>query len=281
MHPSEQETTVTPTAPPLETPDAGAAADPAPVFVGLTTYSGDDQKREFYLPQEYVESVRRAGAVPLLIAPGERHLEALLARLDGLLLTGGGDLDPAHYHGRAHETVYMVSPQRDGMELTLARRALELAMPLFGICRGLQVINVALGGSLHEHLPDVVGETVMHRLPPREPVPHAVSVEAGTRLAGILGATEFSAASWHHQAVREPGAGLRVVARAPDGTVEALEHPAHERLLAVQWHPELTAARDSVQQRLFDAFVGMARAWAMAGGRRSAPAAGRGAEPGV
>jgi putative glutamine amidotransferase len=121
------------------------------------------------------------------------------------------------------------------------------------------VLNVALGGSLHLHVPDVFGESVTHRLPPREPVPHAISVDADSKLARIIGAIEIEPMSWHHQAIDRLGKALRVAALAPDGVVEALEHENHPSLIAVQWHPELTAMTDPGQAALFDAFVAAAR----------------------
>jgi putative glutamine amidotransferase len=141
-------------------------------------------------------------------------------------------------------------------------------VPTLGVCRGLQVINVALGGTLHEHLPDVVGESVLHRLPPRVPTPHELEVLPGTRLAGILGETRFTASSWHHQAIDEVAPGLEVAARAPDGTIEAVEMPRHRWLVAVQWHPELTAAVEPLQQRVFDALARAAVAAAAEGRER-------------
>jgi putative glutamine amidotransferase len=138
-------------------------------------------------------------------------------------------------------------------------------MPTLGICRGLQVLNVALGGSLVEHLPDEVGEVITHRNPPPGHAQissyalHPLRVDEASRLAAILGMTQVEPASWHHQAVRRVADGLQVVARADDGTVEAAELVDHPWLLAVQWHPEITAADDPAQQRLFDAFVAAAR----------------------
>ncbi len=226
---------------------------PGPL-IGLTTY-GRDKENQFPLPAEYVEAVRRAGGIPLLIPPGEAQLEPILARLDGLILTGGGDLDPSHYAGANHESIYMVDRERDATELALARRLVELGLPSLCICRGAQVLNVALGGTLIEHLPDEVGEELAHRLPERRPTRHPILLEPDSRLARILGSQEIEAVSWHHQAVRRPAPGLRVVARAPDGAIEALEMPSHPWLLAVQWHPEMTAATDPIQQRLFQALV--------------------------
>jgi len=223
-------------------------------LIGITTYGRDEDNR-FPLPGEYVDAVRRAGGIPVLIPPGEDDTDAMLARVDGLLLAGGGDLDPEHNQGRCHESIYMTDAERDGTELKLARAVVDGGFPTLCICRGIQVVNVALGGTLHEHLPDVVGEEINHRLPPRESTPHAITVHAETRLAAIVGELQFTAASWHHQAIDAVAAGLIVSAEAPDGTIEAVEMPEHPWLIAVQWHPELTAHCDDTQQRLFDAFV--------------------------
>jgi putative glutamine amidotransferase len=227
-------------------------------LIGITTY-GRDENGAFSLPAAYVDAVRRAGGIPVLIPPGEPNLAALLAKVDGLILAGGGDIDPALYNGSPHEMIYMIDPERDGSELDLVQRVVQSETPTLGICRGAQVINVALGGTLIEHLPDEVGEAVLHRLPPRQPAQHPIEVAPDSHLAGILDAERVEPISWHHQAIRQPAPGLQVVAQAPDGTVEAAEKRDHPWLVAVQWHPELTAAEDPVQQRLFDALVAAAR----------------------
>lgn len=229
-----------------------------PPVIGITTY-GRDERGRYTLPGEYVDAVERAGAVPVLIPPAPRHAARYLELVDGVVLAGGGDIDPAHYRGAPHDSSYGVDTSRDALELELARRIVERRAPTLAICRGLQVLNVALGGTLIEHLPAVVGEDVLHRAPPREPTPHAVAITPGSRLAAIAGTTECAPMSWHHQAVRTLAPGLEVVARAPDGTIEAVEMRAHPWLIAVQWHPELTAAQDPAQQRLFDALVGAAQ----------------------
>ena len=225
-----------------------------PPLIGITTY-GQDEERKFPLPREYVDSVRRAGGVPVLLPPGESWVVDLLSSLDALILTGGGDVDPVHYGGQSHAAIYNLDDERDSTEFALARHVIETGFPTLAICRGLQVINVVRGGTLIEHLPDEVGEEVVHRLPPRDPTEHSIRVDPQSRLAEILGETEFIGASWHHQAVRTVAAGLTVVAHAPDGTIEAVEMPDHPWLIAVQWHPELTADRHPVHQRLFDEFV--------------------------
>lgn len=231
-----------------------------PPLIGITTY-GRNAENEFTLPAEYVEAVRRAGGIPVLIPAGETEIDALLSRLDGLILSGGGDVDPELYAGAKHIEIYMVDPERDGTEMRLARQVAANGMPTLCICRGLQVLNVALGGSLVEHLPDEVGEAITHRNPPPGHAQissyalHPLRVDASSRLADVLGTTEVEPASWHHQAVRRLADGLRVIAQAEDGTIEAAEAPEHPWLLAVQWHPEITAADDPAQQRIFDAFV--------------------------
>ncbi len=225
-----------------------------PPLIGITTY-GVDEARKFTLPREYVDSVRRAGGIPLLITPGETRFDDLLTILDGVILAGGGDIDPAEYAGHRHESIYSLDAERDSSEIALARRLIDTDFPTLAICRGLQLVNVVQGGSLIEHLPDVVGESVLHRLPPREPTPHAIRIEPQSRLAALLGQCEVTAMSWHHQAVRMVADGFEVAAHAPDGTIEAMELPSHRWLVAVQWHPELTSATDPTQQGLFNAFV--------------------------
>ena len=224
-------------------------------LIGLTTY-GRDTSGRFSLPACYVDAVRRAGGSALMLAPGD---DCALAALCGLVLAGGGDLDPALYGGKRHPTVYMTDSERDDTELSLIRTAIERGLPTLCICRGLQVLNVALGGTLVPHLPDRVGLRVAHRVPPRNPAWHGVDVEPDTRLADIIGPHPTSGASWHHQAVDRLGRGLRVTARAPDGTIEAVELPDHPFLVAVQWHPEITARDQPDHQALFDALVAAAQ----------------------
>lgn len=225
-----------------------------PPLIGLTTY-GKDEHGNYGLPADYVDAVHRAKGIPVLIPPGEPRVASLLARLDGLILTGGGDLDPAHYAGTEHEMIYMVDPERDQTEIALSRAAVKNKLPLLGICRGMQVLNVSLGGTLIEHLPDAVGDAITHRLPPRHPARHPININLASRLGQCLKCEQVVAVSWHHQAVRTPAPGLLPVAYAPDGTIEALEMSEHPWLLAVQWHPEMSAREDPLQQRLFDALV--------------------------
>lgn len=239
----------------------------API-VGITTYAPNKKRLarmrgvalaredQFRLPTEYVAAIRRAGAVPWLLPPGEHHLDEFLQAIDALVLPGGGDVDPALYGGNAHAQLYGVDRGRDETELALARAAIERDTPTLAICRGMQILNVALGGTLIEHLPDEVGTRIPHRGRTSGTYSaHDVEVENGSRLASIVGGTRTGTASSHHQAVRALGRDLVVTARAADGTIEAVELPRQAFLVGVQWHPEHTADREPAQQRLFDALV--------------------------
>lgn len=227
-------------------------------LIGITTYGRNEENR-YHLPAAYVESVRRAGGHAVLLPPGEVDWAGLLPRLDGVILAGGGDIAPACYGGDAHETIYSIDSERDAAELALVRQLAAGTWPVLGICRGIQMINVALGGTLIEHLPDVVGEQIAHRMLPHGPTEHDVRVAPESRLAALMEQAEIRPVSWHHQGLRQVAPGLNVVAHAPDGTIEAVEMPGHPWLVAVQWHPELSAAADVTQQRLFDALVAAAR----------------------
>jgi putative glutamine amidotransferase len=198
----------------------------------------------------------RAGGVPLLIDPvGDPA--GILERVDALVLTGGPDLDPACYGQVPHPKTYGVNRDIDDFELALAHEALERELPTLAICRGFQVLNTALGGTLYQHIPENPGVEPHGR--PGEPNGgrvQEVNVEPGTLLAKVMGAVRPVATCHHHQAVDRVGDGLRVVARADDGIVEGLERTDPGGwLLAVQWHPEDTAATDPENQRLFDALV--------------------------
>ena len=229
------------------------------VVIGITTY-GRNAEGRFTLPAEYVDSVRRSGALAITLSPGEVQPEDWLELLDGIVLAGGGDLDPELWQSSADEHNDSIDPERDATEIALARHVLEARLPSLWICRGLQLLNFVRGGSLIQHLPAAVGETVQHRQPPKAPILHGVRVEHGTRLARTLAATEIESVSFHHQAIDRLGAGLVAVAHAPDGVIEAVELEDRPELEAVQWHPELSSASDCVQQRLFDALASRARA---------------------
>jgi putative glutamine amidotransferase len=225
--------------------------------IGITT-RGRNSEGRFELSATYVEAVRRAGGYPVLLPPGETDPEECFEFLDGIVMTGGPDVDPALYGGKSHPQVYGVDPERDACELRLARAIVELDKPALFICRGMQVLNVALGGKLVEHVPDEFGTGVSHR--GNEVYEHHdVTIEPRSRLAKIVGATKMSTPSWHHQAVRAPAGGFVVAAKSTDGVIEAMEHPDHEALIAVQWHPEHTAGKDPRQRAIFEALIGFLR----------------------
>ncbi len=211
-------------------------------------------------PAPYVDAVRRAGGLALLIPPGDDDWEALLPLLDGVIVTGGTDIDPAEYGGdRWNPHLLPADHERDRSELSLTRHLLaEREKPLLCICRGLQVLNVAAGGTLHEHIPDI-RDTDIHRNDAGLWAMQDVQVESDSLIASVMGLTRLPTSSGHHQAVKEVAPDLRVTARASDGIIEALELPGHPWLIAVQWHPEVTAGSDPSQQALFDALVVKAR----------------------
>ncbi|MGA5451661.1 gamma-glutamyl-gamma-aminobutyrate hydrolase family protein [Streptomyces umbrinus] len=200
-----------------------------------------------------IEAVWRAGGEPASIHPASGDVASRLARFDGILLPGGGDIAPHHYGAQGvHASVYDVDDLQDVFDLEVARQALDMGLPVLAVCRGLQVVNVALGGTLEQ---DMGGPEREHRH-----VVHPVAIQRGTLLELATGVEKTEASCYHHQRVDRPGAGLTVSARAADGTVEGLEHPGlHGWFTAVQWHPEDTAHEDPAQQGLFDALVRAAR----------------------
>ena len=220
-------------------------------IIGLTTYPAS-ATHGWHTPALYVDAVLRAGGVPMMLSGqcpdcAERWLDVV----DGVVLIGGGDINPAEFGSAGHETIYNLSAERDAMELALMRALLTHPKPVLAICRGMQILNTVLGGTLHVHLPDVVGESVLHRAPPRDPIQHSIQVAADSELAKVIG-QQVHTASWHHQAIDQLGQGLKAVAWAPDGVIEAVELEGRQDLLAVQWHPEITAAEDDGQQHMFD-----------------------------
>lgn len=201
------------------------------------------------LSRDYADSVARAGGVPVLLPPiGDGYAE-LVARLDGLILAGGADVDPARYRQAPHERTTDLRPDRDAFEFGLLAGALRAELPVLAVCRGMQVLNSALGGTLHQHLPDTVAHDG-HRPSPGTFGTTNVTVADGSRIAGILG-RDVKVRCHHHQAVDVVADGLAVTALADDGTVEAVESTGAGFVVAVQWHPE----QDSADDRLVAALV--------------------------
>jgi putative glutamine amidotransferase len=225
--------------------------------IGITTYLtparfGDWDEEAALIPAAYVRAIETAGGRPLLVPPSTDAIEETLDRLDGILLSGGPDLDPELYGQETHSETNGIEPERDHAEIALLRSALERDMPVLAVCRGSQVLNVALGGDLVQHLPEVVGDE-KHKHTPGEFADHDVVLVQGTRVQEILG-DHAPVKSHHHQGYGQLGKGLREAARAEDGTIEALEDPSRRFALGVLWHPE--AGEDSA---LFDALVEEAR----------------------
>lgn len=223
--------------------------------IALRQSGGRDQTRiELWL--DYAAAVEMAGGLPVLLPPVEDPalIQAQLALVQGLVLVGGRDYDPAAYGGKPHPKYNPLHPIRNDYDMKLAGAALERRIPLLAICGGLQLINIALGGTLEQHLPEAPGVTLGHDGKP-DILAHEVNVEPGSRLAAITGALTLSVNSSHHQAASRLGRGLRVTARSKDGVIEAFETVRNgDFLLAVQWHPErLTAC--PAHLALFEALV--------------------------
>ncbi len=225
--------------------------------VGITTYVEEASWGHWRLdaaliPYMYVEMLEHAGARALLVPPSEDGVEETLDALDGVLVSGGADLDPEAYGAQPHPATAGTRPARDRAELALLEAALARDMPVLAICRGSQVLNVARGGDLVQHLPEVVGHEE-HRAVPGVFSEHPVQTGEGSRIGALLGG-RISVKSHHHQGFGRLGAGLREAAWADDGTVEALEDPERRFAVGVLWHPE--ASDDA---RLFEALVDEAR----------------------
>ncbi|NDJ60242.1 MAG: gamma-glutamyl-gamma-aminobutyrate hydrolase family protein [Chloroflexi bacterium] len=229
-------------------------------LIGITTSSRIENGKPYnFIYARNAQVIAQAGGLPVLIPTnlGEETLRALYARLDGLLLPGGPDVHPDYYGAERHETTKEIDDNRDALELTVARWAVSDDLPVFGICRGQQVFNVALGGSLLQDIPSALGDAVTHRdqSEPRDKRLHEVAIDGASQLSQIIGATRANVNSIHHQAVGAVAPGVRVAAHSPDGVIEALEVPDRRFALTVQWHPEDLYADDPTAQQLFAAFI--------------------------
>jgi putative glutamine amidotransferase len=210
----------------------------------------------------YCESIRRAGAIPVVIPPQPENAAELVERLDGLLLAGGDDCNPSLYGETAHPTVVdVMDERRQENDYSLAQAARERGIPTLGICLGLQMMNVAGGGTLVQDIDSTVETEIQHASIPEDRARHDIIVEQGTKLASIVSAEELNVNSSHHQAIGRVADGLRVTAQAPDGIVEGLEDPRHPFYVGVQWHPEDMSSETSAKT-LFGAFVDAAKKYA-------------------
>ena len=228
-------------------------------LIGITTYAQEASWGVWKLPAaliplDYVEAVERAGGRPVLIPPSEDGVEETLEALDGIVFSGGADVDPALYGAEPHAETDVPQARRDMAEMALLSAALERDVPTLAVCRGVQLLNVARGGDLVQHLPERVGHEA-HREVPGAFSEHPVEVQAGSRLQGLVG-NDPRVTSHHHQGLGRVGEGLVETAWAEDGTIEAVEDPTRRFALGVQWHPE-----SGDDQALFEALVEEARAY--------------------
>jgi putative glutamine amidotransferase len=213
--------------------------------------------------ESYIQAVLKAGGTPVVLPVGlaDDNLQSVFARLDGILLTGGSDIDPARFDGMPHPRVYGIDPRRDALEMRLVQMAAEQGKPFLGICRGIQAVNVALGGTLYTDIGDQFPGALRHDWYPNIPrntLAHAVRLEPGSKLAQILGGATFEVNSLHHQGLKEVPPALQVVGHAPDQMIEAVELVGHPFGLAVQWHPEWLQEH-APQRALFKALIEAAR----------------------
>jgi putative glutamine amidotransferase len=249
----------------VTTPTAGARA---PLIAIPTRRTSAEPVAGYQVVRDYVEAVTTAGGAPFLVPPqpDRAALRSLFEMADGLLLAGGCDLEPSLYHEPPHPALRPTEPERDDLELTLARWALADRLPLLGICRGMQLLNVAAGGSLCQDLPSQLLGSLPHDATPierRHERAHPVAIAPGSALARRLGAEHLLVNSLHHQAVKEVAGTLRAVAAAPDGVIEALEAADGAPACGVQWHPEALSGDDAAN-RLWRWFVTAAAEWAAA-----------------
>lgn len=232
-----------------------------PPLIGITSGTGPNAAGTLLsqVGQAYITSVRKAGGLPIIIplGIGLDQTASLISRIDGLLLTGGGDIDPQHFNGQSHPKVYGLSPERDALEFALLEETLGQGKPLLAICRGIQVLNVAFGGDLHTHIQDQLENPLKHDwFPgyPRDKIAHSVSLTCGSKLHEIFGGDDIRVNSLHHQGINRVGKGLKAIAFAPDGLVEGLAVEDADFALGVQWHPECLPD-DAGNQALFRAFI--------------------------
>lgn len=208
----------------------------------------------------YTKAITAAGGIPLLIPLGlsDEDMQAIFDRVDGILLPGGGDVEPGMYNGRKNARMWGIDPARDRTEIFMTRAAVSQIKPIFAICRGIQVMNVALGGTLWEDILSLVPDTIDHDQPdkmPRNHLSHTVTLSEDSDVARHMGKTTSWVNSMHHQAIRDIANELEMTATAPDGIVEAAEVPGHPFAIGVQWHPENLIGDDPAMLGLFKGFV--------------------------
>lgn len=237
-------------------------------IIGITPSPVEDKLSHgtfirYAMASTYTEAVEAAGGVPLVIPPQRGNIDEILSTIDGLLLSGGADIDPARYGDtELHPETYGINPLRDELELELVRAAIDRNMPMLCICRGIQVLNVALGGTLTQDIPDQYPTDLEHRqhhidIAKEEPS-HDVSVTPNSLLARTYGAETIAVNSFHHQAIREIAPGLEIDGHATDELIESVSYPESAWVLGVQWHPEMMFQRHEEHLRPFSALVAAA-----------------------
>jgi putative glutamine amidotransferase len=227
--------------------------------IGITLeLSKKGEKRTSFLDLAYAECVKDAGGIPLHFPPLPKveFIQGIIPLIDGLVLTGGADINPSYYREEISAPVVLSPDQRTDFDLALFQAALSGDKAILAICHGMQIVNVALGGTLYQDIPTQVPGAIEHRgKKDSSPARHGVTVEAGSGLAGIMGGTlRFEICSTHHQAVKDLGRDLRVIARSSDGIIEGIELPGHPKVIGVQWHPEKDSQSEATR-RLFRALV--------------------------
>lgn len=229
-------------------------------LIGITTRNGKDGDRHpmTVLQHSYIRAVLQAGGLPIMIPNifDEEDFLDLYSRLNGILFSGGGDVSLAYFNGSDHPRIGEVDESRDTTEITLMRTAVNDGKPILGICRGAQVMNIAMGGTLYTHIYDQLKGALDHAYPGslRKAIVHPVNVDETTRSAEIFGETLLNVNSLHHQGLKDIAPGLKATGYAPDGLVEVVEIPDHPYAVAVQWHPEWLTDQPAMQ-RLFRSFV--------------------------
>lgn len=226
-------------------------------LIGISC-SYDQKEGRYMMAEAYVEAVIAAGGLPVIL-PGSGNIKKAapyLKAVKGLILAGGGDVDPAYFNEEPHPNLGEITPNRDRFEIMLIKSALRMNMPILGICRGIQVLNIACGGSVMQHIPAVVKKPLKHsQAAPRDHATHRIFIDKSSILAQILQTNVMRVNSFHHQAVGNPGMGFNISAISNDGVIEAIEHPKYRFVLGVQWHPECMFIKDKASRLLFKAFV--------------------------
>jgi putative glutamine amidotransferase len=216
--------------------------------------------RRYALSDTYTKSILAAGGIPVILPPHVESIDALLDSLDGIVFSGGGDIDSSYWDEEPHAEAYGFDEERDAFELQAIPKVVARDMPMLGICRGIQTVNVALGGSIVQDIPDQLPGSLQHRQhrdgKMRDTTSHTVTIKEGENLLHkIVGDTALETNSFHHQAIKDVGEGLEVIATADDGVIEALWNPQMTFGLAVQWHPEMLASDHPDHAAIFEAFV--------------------------